>query len=115
MIDTSKLTTEELVKIYQNTEDEAVLEEIITRNMGLYHVWAMEWDGLRQFTIDADDLVSEAMIETWRAISGFDCSKGFKFTTYLKKCVDQRFIRIYDHCNRKKRGSGIIMLGGGMM
>ncbi len=114
MIDTSKLTTEELVKVYQNTENEAVLEEIISRNVGLYHIWAKQWEGLRQFTIDADDLVSEAMIVAWKAISGFDCSKGFKFTTYLKKCVDQRFTRIYGHCNRKKRGSGIIMLGGMM-
>lgn len=105
-------TTEELIKIYQNIEDEAALEEIISRSMGLYRIRAMEWRGLKQFAIDENDLILEAMIKTWEAAKSFDFNKKVKFSTYLGKCVNQCYVRIFAYCARQKRNNGSTRRGG---
>lgn len=98
-------TSEELVAMYQTTQDEAVLQELMVRNNGLIYIWIMKYRNIPH--TDPEDLQEEAYIALWRAAKAYDPSKGTTFTTLLKVYVQQAFNRLYAEATRQKRYSGM--------
>ena len=96
--------TEELVAMYQSTQKEEYLQEIIRRNTGLFHNWAYKYRNIPNY--DEDDLKEEMYIACWKAVGGYDPARGVTFTTCLKGYVLQRLNRIYNEATRKKRYTG---------
>lgn len=95
---------EELVAMYQSTQKEEYLQEIIRRNTGLFHNWAYKYRNIPN--CDTDDLVEEMYIACWKAVGGYDPARGVSFTTFLKECTYQQLNRLYNEATRKKRYTG---------
>ena len=85
-------TSEELVDMYQATQDEAALQELMVRNNGLIYMWIMKYRNIPH--TDPEDLQEEAYIALWRAAKAYDSSKGTTFTTLLKVYVQPSKIRV---------------------
>lgn len=98
-----QFTAEELVQRYQATQDEALLQELITRNKGLLYGWVSSY---HIPSYDMEDLWEEAYIALWRAAEAYDPERGFTFTSCLKGYVTQSFNRLYTEKTRQKRYSG---------
>ncbi len=96
--------TEDLVVMYQNTQKEDCLEEIIRRNKGLLTMWAKSYSNIPCH--DMEDLLEEGYIACWQAVSNYNPAKGVVFTTLLKVYVKQRLNRLYNEATRKKRYTG---------
>lgn len=96
--------TEELVVMYQSTQQEEYLQEIIFRNSGLLHSWAWDYRNIPQ--IEQEDLIEEGYIACWRAVRKFDLQRGISFSTFLKVEVSQQYNRLYNEATRKKRFAG---------
>ena len=96
-------TAEELVLRYQATQDEALLQELITRNKGVIYGWVSSY---HIPSYDMEDLWEEAYIALWRAAEAYDPERGYAFTTCLKGFVTQSFNRLYVSNTRQKRYSG---------
>ena len=50
--------------------------------------------------VDFSDMVSEGNMALLRAIDGFDCSRGFKFSTYACRAIMKSFARLAAKANR---------------
>lgn len=98
--------TEELVAMYQSTQKEEYLQEIMIRNSGLLHGWVWQYRNIPSY--DKEDLLEEAHIACWRAVEGYDPSKGVAFTTFLKVNVVQQLNRLYAEATRQKRFTGCL-------
>ncbi len=98
------LTNEELVVAYQNTDQDEYFNELFKKNEGLIYIISKDFLNIPHSEIE--DLVAEASIEMINAVRKFDVTKGVKFTTFLKRCITQRFQTLYAHETRVKRGSG---------
>lgn len=96
--------TERLVVMYQSTQEEALLSDIIKRNEGLIHTWARSYSNIPNY--DEEDLIEEALIACWKAVGYYDPAKGFTFTSCLKGFVKQSYNRIYESATRQKRYTG---------
>lgn len=96
--------TEELVAMYQSTQKEDYLQEIMSRNSGLFHNWVWQYRNIPNH--DADDLLEEMYIACWKAVEGYDPARGVTFTTCLKGYVVQRLNRLYNEATRQKRYTG---------
>lgn len=95
---------EDLVVMYQSTKQDVVLEEIVKRTEGLIYSWARDYRNIPH--CDEEDLVEEAVIACWKAVSNFNPDKGIRFSSFLKGCVTQCFNRIYQQETRVKRYNG---------
>lgn len=95
---------EDLVVMYQSTKQDVVLEEIVKRNEGLIYSWARDYKNIPNYA--EEDLVEEAVIACWKAVSNFNPDKGIRFSSFLKGCVTQCFNRIYQQETRVKRYNG---------
>jgi RNA polymerase nonessential primary-like sigma factor len=96
--------TEELVVMYQSTQNEEVLQEIISRNEGLLNNWVWDYRNIPNY--ESEDLLEEAYIACWRAVENYSIERGVTFTTFLKVNVRQQFNRLYNEATRKKRYTG---------
>jgi RNA polymerase nonessential primary-like sigma factor len=96
--------TEELVVMYQSTQKEEVLQEIISRNEGLLNNWVWDYRNIPNY--ESEDLLEEAYIACWRAVENYSTERGVTFTTFLKVNVRQQFNRLYNEATRKKRYTG---------
>ena len=92
--------TEQLVKLYKSTQNEAILSEIMRRNKGLFYKWGQEY---YLVGYDIEDKLSEAYIAMIRAIDTYNEAEGVMFSSYLKTCVKQHYNRIYNSQHRQKR------------
>ena len=50
--------------------------------------------------VDFGDMVSEGNMALLRAVDGFDCSRGFKFSTYACRAIMKSFARLAAKTNR---------------
>ena len=50
--------------------------------------------------VDFGDMVSEGNMALLRAVDGFDCSRGFKFSTYACRAIMKSFSRLASKTNR---------------
>lgn len=106
-MNTGLFSNEELVKMYRESGNESILQEIITQNVGLMNKWAVSFASSIP-NAEIEDLVSEEYFPLRKAINDFDESKGVCFATLLKVYVQQHFKRIYNQETRKKRFTGSI-------
>lgn len=93
--------TEELVTMYQTSNSERYLEEIIHRNKGLLHTWATGYLNIPHS--EMEDLMSEGYMALLKAVKAYKPELGYSFTTLLKTCVKQHYNRLYNDATRKKR------------
>ncbi len=98
-------TNEELVEIFQSTQKEAYLKELMVRNKGI--IWNIA-STYRIPVYDMEDLMEIGYIALWEATKNYDKSRGYAFTSALKGFVRQQYNRLYDEAYRKKRGGGEI-------
>lgn len=99
--------TEDLVVMYQNTKQDLILEEIVSRNKGLIYSWARDYRNIPNY--DEEDLVEEAVIACWKAVGYYDPAKGYSFSSCLKGFVTQCYNRIYNQETRAKRYNGTVL------
>ncbi|GEM_PF-7050844 len=95
-------TNEELVELFQTTQREEYLKELMGKNGGIIRNIAITYsidDGL----LTMEDLLSIGYEALWKATKYYKAEKGAKFSTVLGAFVRQSYNRIYDHCNRVKR------------
>ena len=52
--------------------------------------------------VDFGDMVSEGNMALLRAVDGFDCSRGFKFSTYACRAIMKSFARLASKTNRQR-------------
>lgn len=101
------LSNEELVVMYQESKNESILQELISKNTGLLNILANSYVSSIPHS-ELEDLVSESYIAMLDAIKDFDVEKGFNFSTLLKTYVRQRLNKIYYTETRKKRYTGSV-------
>ena len=53
--------------------------------------------------VDFGDKVSEGNMALLRAVDGFDCSRGFKFSTYACRAIMKSFARLASKTNRRRQ------------
>lgn len=90
-----------LIKEYQDTKENKLLDQIIERNKGLVHFVLRRY---RVLETDKEDLYQEGMIGLLRAVERFDTSKGVNFSTYavihiratMRRYLDQRITKHKD-------------------
>lgn len=68
----------------------AAIARILARHRGLIVRWC---NRLALGGFDLDDMIQEAHLAGMDAIKWFDPAKGFKFSTYLKRCVLNRLAK----------------------
>jgi len=102
-----EMSNEKLVVMYRESNDEMVLQELITKNTGLLNILANSYVSSIPHS-ELEDLVSESYIAMLDAIKDFDENRGFNFSTLLKTYVRQRLNKIYYTETRKKRFTGSI-------
>lgn len=95
---------EELVAMYQSTQNEVYLQEIFRKNEGLLRMWVWDYRNIPQY--DDEELLEEGYIACWQAVEHFDPAKGYAFTSCLKGYIKQRFNRLYNEATRQKRYTG---------
>lgn len=98
-------SNEELAELFQKTQDEECLVELMQKNKGLIHIWVMKYRNIPQS--DPEDLQEEAYIALWRAAKAYDPDRGYTFVSCLKGYVQQAFNRLYTEATRQKRYNGV--------
>lgn len=68
------LSSEELAVMYQATQNEEILQELIIRNKGLICIWVVQYHTIPY--MDNDDLQDEAYIALWSAAKSFNPNKA---------------------------------------
>jgi RNA polymerase sigma factor (sigma-70 family) len=72
-------------------------EDIVRVNMPLVLAMAKR---TRICTVDFSDLISEGNLALLRAVDKFDCSRGFKFSTYACRAILKSFSRVATRTSR---------------
>jgi RNA polymerase sigma factor (sigma-70 family) len=75
----------------------ATREDIVRVNMPLVLAMAKR---TRICTVDFSDLISEGNLALLRAVDKFDCSRGFKFSTYACRAILKSFSRVATRTSR---------------
>lgn len=86
-IDTTKMETHEMLRLYHETKDEQLKWEIVLRYEELVKRVAMQIRGVYAGFADIEDIISEGLITISKAIDKFDPDKGVKFETYVSKRI----------------------------
>lgn len=102
-----EMSNERLVVMYRESNDEMILQVLITKNTGLLTILANSYVSSIPHS-ELEDLISESYIAMLDAIKDFDENRGFNFSTLLKTYVRQRLNKIYYTETRKKRFTGSI-------
>lgn len=70
---------------------------LVERNMPLVLSMAKK---IRLSGVDFGDMVCEGNMALLRAVEGFDCARGFKFSTYACRAILKSFARLANKSNR---------------
>lgn len=81
MKDWDAQTNEQLCEEYQKTKNNDLFEYFLSRNYGLIEKYM--GPVINKHPEQRDELLQRGQIAMWEAMSKFDITKGFKFTTYL--------------------------------
>lgn len=98
-------SNEELAELFQNTNDEMYLKELMVKNSGIIIMLA---SGYKIPCYDMEDLIEEGYVALWKTANNYDRSRGFTFTSFLKGCVTQAYNRLYNEAVTVKRGKGLL-------
>lgn len=102
-VDLHDFSNEELAELFQRTQNEDYLKELMIRNKG---VICLIVRGYHITGYDIEDLIEIGNIELWKATQSFDSSKGYTFSNWVKVYLKQALNRLYNEANRLKRGKG---------
>ena len=94
----SKEETYELLKLISNNEE--AKQKLITHNIRLVLKVVFNYKGI---SFDKKDLVSIGIFGLIRAIDTFDFEKGFEFTTYAVKCINNEILLYFKKLKRYKK------------
>lgn len=90
MKDWDSMTNEELVVLYQQTNNDKLFEYFLTRNEGLMYTFIGKYS--KKYPQYADDLEQVGKIAMWEAMNAYKPEKGTMFSTiyfyYVKKQVN---------------------------
>ncbi len=105
IVELHSYSNEELVELFQSTQKEEYLKELMVRNSGIIRTIA----GSYSIPVyDMEDLMEIGYIALWEATKHFDKARGYTFTSALKGFVRQQYNRLYNEAYREKRGGGEI-------
>ncbi len=78
------MTNEELIQeIKSNQNVQSNLHQLYSKNMPLIEQWSKKY--INKF--GAEDILQECYIALHQAVQSFELNKGYKFTSYLQKCI----------------------------
>ncbi len=80
-------TNEELLKLYKETNDLEVKQEIVMRYIYLVKSIALQMRDIYMSFSQVDDIINEGVIAIMAAIDKFDLDKNVKFETYISKRI----------------------------
>lgn len=80
-----------LIKEWQKNKDQSALKSLITAHNRLIKKIAKGYSG---YGIPMDDLISEGYVGLIQAANSFSIESGFRFSTYLTKCI-KTFLQRY--------------------
>ena len=81
------LDTQELLRLYKETGDEALKWPVVLRYTDLIKSAAIQVRGVYSSFAQVDDIVNEGILTLLNAIDKYDPSKGVKFETYVSKRI----------------------------
>lgn len=96
-------SNEELVELFQTTQKEEYLKELMIKNKGFIYSIANTYSIP---AYDIDDLMEIGYIALWDTAKHYDKSRGFVFITALKGFIKQRYNKLYNEAHRLKRNNG---------
>ncbi len=96
-------SNEELAELFQKTQEEECLVELMQKNKGLIYTIASNY---KISGYDADDLMQAGYVALWKTANHYDPSRGYAFTTCLKGFLHRELNRLYNEAKRLKRGKG---------
>lgn len=96
-------SNEELAELFQSTQAEECLVELMQKNKGIIYTIASSY---KISGYDMEDLMAVGYEALWRAADNFDNSKGYTFSNWIKVHLRQALNRLYTEAKRKKRWNG---------
>lgn len=97
-------SNEELAELFQKTQDEECLVELMQKNKGVIHLIVSSYKILGY---DLEDLMVIGYEALWKAANCYDPSRGYTFSTCLKGFIRRELNRLYNETKRLKRGKGV--------
>lgn len=99
-VDLHNYSNEELAELFQSTQAEECLVELMCKNRGIIYTIASSY---KISGYDIEDLMAVGYEALWRAADNFDRSKGCTFSNWIKVHLRQALNRLYIEAKRKKR------------
>lgn len=96
-------SNEELVELFNATQKEDYLKELMKKNSGIIRSIASSYSIPAH---DMEDLMEVGYVALWDAVKHYDKERGYTFTSALKGFVRQQYNRLYDETHRAKRCNG---------
>ncbi len=81
------MDTQDLLRLYKETGDEALKWPLVLRYEGLIKSAAMQIRGVYSSFAQIDDIINEGILTLLSAVDKFDPDKGVKFETYVSKRI----------------------------
>jgi len=81
------MDTQDLLRLYKETGDEALKWPLVLRYEGLIKNAAMQIRGVYSSFAQIDDIINEGILTLLSAVDKFDPDKGVKFETYVSKRI----------------------------
>lgn len=81
------LPTEELLRLYKQTGDQAYKWPLVLRYTGLIKSIALQIHGIYSGFAQIDDIINEGILTLLSAVDKYDPEKGTKFETYVSKRI----------------------------
>lgn len=97
-------TNEELAELFQKTQAEECLVELMQKNKGIIYTIASSY---KISGYDLDDLMAVGFEALWKTANHYDPSRGYAFTSCLKGFLHGELNPLYNEAKRLKRGNGV--------
>ena len=97
-------SNEELAELFQKTQAEECLVELMQKNKGIIYTIASSY---KISGYDLEDLMQIGYEALWKTANHYDPSRGYAFTTCLKGFLHRELNHLYNEAKRLKRGKGV--------
>ena len=97
-------SNEELAELFQKTQAEECLVELMQKNKGIIYTIASSY---KISGYDLEDLMQIGYEALWKTANHYDPSRGYAFTTCLKGFLHRELNHLYNEAKRLKRGNGV--------
>ena len=101
----SNLSDEELVELYIKHNESDYINILYTRMLPFvkYMCRKLFSEYMTTHNVEFDDIVSLSSFSFMKAVKYYDATKGFRFSTYLGKCLYRDITNNLDYYNRKNK------------